>query len=103
MQDKEKVTFYLQELTHQQLKIRSAIDSTSMSELAERAIRFYLAHSEIVENAGIGHTHQVYNCPSCTQSVVIRNGELMAVGGAGILSSGNDNVLRDSQGEALVR
>ncbi|MBD2150817.1 hypothetical protein H6F44_11900 [Pseudanabaena sp. FACHB-1277] len=85
MQDKQKVTqkvtFYLPEQLHQQLKIRSAIDGDTMSELAEKAISFYLSHSDIVESSGIGHTHQTYNCPSCSQTVVIREGELLAIGG----------------------
>jgi hypothetical protein len=81
MQDKQKVTFYLPERLHQQLKIRSAIDGDSMSDLAEKAISFYLAHADIVESSGIGHTHQTYNCPSCSQTVVIRDGELLAIGG----------------------
>jgi len=82
MQDKQKVTFYLPERLHQQLKIRSAIDGDSMSDLAEKAISFYLAHADIVESSGIGHIHQTYNCPSCSQTVVIRDGELLAVGGS---------------------
>jgi hypothetical protein len=81
MQDKQKVTFYLPEQLHQQLKIRSAIDGDSMSDLAQKAINFYLAHPDIVESSGIGHTHQTYNCPSCSQTVVIRDGDLIAVGG----------------------
>jgi hypothetical protein len=81
MQDKQKVTFYLPERLHQQLKIRSAIDGDSMSVLAEKAISFFLAHPDAVESSGIGHTHQTYNCPSCSQTVVIRDGELLAVGG----------------------
>jgi hypothetical protein len=81
MQDKQKVTFYLPERLHQQIKIRSAIDGDSMSDMAEKAISFYLSHPDIVESAGIGHTHQTYNCPSCSQTVVIRDGELLAIGG----------------------
>ena len=81
MQDKQKVTFYLPERLHQQLKIRSAIDGDSMSDLADKAISFYLSHADIVESAGIGHTHQTYNCPSCSQAIVIRDGEMLAIGG----------------------
>ena len=81
MQDKQKVTFYLPERLHQQLKIRSAIDGDSMSDLADKAISFYLAHADIVESSGIGHTHQTYNCPSCSQTIVICEGELLAIGG----------------------
>ncbi|OIP69135.1 MAG: hypothetical protein AUK48_14870 [Oscillatoriales cyanobacterium CG2_30_44_21] len=82
MQDKQKVTFHLPQQLHQQLKIRSAIDGESMSDLAEKAIGFYLAHADIVEASGIGHIHQTYNCPSCSQTVVVRDGELLAVGGS---------------------
>lgn len=82
MQDKQKVTFYLPERLHQQIKIRSAIDGDSMSDLVKKAISFYLAHPDIVESSGIGHTHQTYNCPSCSQTVVIRNGELLSIGGS---------------------
>ncbi len=81
MQDKQKVTFYLPEGLHQQIKIRSAIDGDSMSDMAEKAISFYLSHPDIVESSGIGHTHQTYNCPSCSQTVVIRDGEMLAIGG----------------------
>ena len=81
MQDKQKVTFYLPERLHQQLKIRSAIDGDSMSVLADKAISFFLAHADVVESTGFGHTHQTYNCPSCSQIVVIRDGELLAIGG----------------------
>ena len=81
MQDKQKVTFYLPERLHQQLKIRSAIDGDSMSDLVEKSISFFLANPDIVESSGVGHTHQTYNCPNCSQTVVIRDGELLAVGG----------------------
>ena len=85
MQEKQKVTLYLPVDLHRQLKIRSAIDQEPMSELTEKALTFYLSHSDVVEGtvetSGIGHIHQVYNCPECTQSVVIREGELIAVGG----------------------
>ncbi len=80
MQDKQKVTFHLPQHLHQQLKIRSAIDGDSMSDLADRAISFFLAHPDVVESAGVGHTHQTYSCPSCAQTVVIRDGELLAIG-----------------------
>ncbi|HBC42089.1 MAG TPA: hypothetical protein DCZ88_09400 [Pseudanabaena sp.] len=103
MQDKQKVTFYLPERLHQQLKIRSAIDGDSMSDLAEKAISFYLSHSDIVESSGIGHTHQTYNCPSCSQTVVIRNGDLLAIGGNRNIQSLSVTVGKaDSAGEELV-
>lgn len=103
MQDKQKVTFHLPEQLHQQLKIRSAIDGSSMSHLAERAIGFYLAHADIVEASGVGHTHQTYNCPSCSQTVVVRDGELLAVGGSRVQKSLSVTINKvDSSGEELI-
>jgi hypothetical protein len=81
MQEKQKVTLYLSTDLHRQLKIRSAIDLDSMSDLAEKAISFYLSHAEVVETACIGHVHQVYNCPECSQAVVLKDGDLLAIGG----------------------
>jgi hypothetical protein len=77
MQDKDKVTLYLPTDLHRQLKIRSAVDGEPMSALAERAIVFYLTHSEVVDGIELshGHVHQVYNCPECTTSFVLRDGE----------------------------
>jgi hypothetical protein len=82
MQAKQKVTLYLSPELHKKLKIRSAIDSEPMSELAERALDFYLANSEIVEEveASYGGTHRVYACPVCENSVVLRDRELVALG-----------------------
>ncbi|GAA6618445.1 hypothetical protein [Scytonema sp. NUACC26] len=80
MQTKQKVTLYLSPELHRKLKIRSAVDSEPMSELAERALGFYLAHSELVEEASYGRSHRVYSCPSCESSLVIRDGELAALG-----------------------
>ncbi|KYC41472.1 hypothetical protein WA1_21835 [Scytonema hofmannii PCC 7110] len=80
MQTKQKVTLYLSPELHRKLKIRSAVDSEPMSELAERALVFYLAHSELVDEASYGRTHRVYSCPSCESSLVIRDGELATLG-----------------------
>ncbi|MUG97941.1 hypothetical protein F7734_38800 [Scytonema sp. UIC 10036] len=80
MQTKQKVTLYLSPELHRKLKIRSAVDSEPMSELAERALVFYLAHSELVDEASYGRSHRVYSCPSCESSLVIRDGELAALG-----------------------
>ncbi|WP_017314733.1 hypothetical protein [Mastigocladopsis repens] len=82
MQAKQKVTLYLTPELHKKLKIRSAIDSEPMSELAERALDFYLANSELVEEveASYGRTHRVYSCPACESSVLVRDGELVALG-----------------------
>ncbi|MEO0456686.1 MAG: hypothetical protein AAF152_08890 [Cyanobacteria bacterium P01_A01_bin.114] len=80
MQDKHKVTLYLPNDLHRQLKIRSAVDGEAMSALAERAINFYLSNSDVVDGAeGHGQTHRVYDCPQCSTAVVLRDGELAPV------------------------
>jgi len=87
-QDKHKVTLHLSKDLHQQLKVRSVLASTTMSDMAEQAIAFFLNHPEVVEAMGAGHIHLVYHCPTCSQSVVLRQGELVSIGGtASILSS----------------
>ena len=82
MQAKQKVTFYLTPEIHRRLKIRSAIDSEPMSELAEKAIGFYLTHPEMVEEVETihGRTHQLYACPECATTVVVKDGEIVAIG-----------------------
>jgi hypothetical protein len=82
MQTKQKVTLYLSPEIHRKLKIRSAIDSEPMSELAERALDFYLANSELVEEveASYGRTHRVYTCPNCESSLFLREGDLVGLG-----------------------
>ncbi|MGB3511903.1 MAG: hypothetical protein WBA93_22230 [Microcoleaceae cyanobacterium] len=80
MQDKQKVTLYIQPELHRKLKIRAAVDSEPMSSMAERAISFYLENPEVVDEAGTyGQTHRVYTCPECTSSVVMREGELASL------------------------
>ncbi len=82
MQEKHKVTLYLSTDLHRQLKIQAAVCAEPMSELAQRAIDFYLTHSDIVERVDEAHgrTHQIYSCPDCQTSVVIRDGALVALG-----------------------
>lgn len=82
MQAKQKVTLYLSPELHKSLKIRSAVESEPMSELAERALVFYLANSELVEEieGSCGRTHRVYSCPNCESSLLLREGELVALG-----------------------
>jgi hypothetical protein len=81
MEDKQKVTLYLPQQLHRQLKIRSAVDADSMSNIVEKAVEFYLNHSDVVEGVQLhGSTHQVYNCPECEHPVVIRDGEMVALG-----------------------
>jgi hypothetical protein len=82
MQDKHKVTLYLPPGLHRQIKIRAAVDSESMSTIVERAISFYLAHPEVVDEveASQGRNHQVYSCPDCANSLVLRDGEMVPLG-----------------------
>jgi len=82
MQTKQKVTLYLSPELHRKLKIRSAVDSEPMSDLAERALVFYLANSELGDEAeaSYGRTHKLYSCPTCKSSLVLRDGELVALG-----------------------
>ncbi len=81
MQDKQKVTLYLPPGLHRQLKIRAAVDSEPMSGIVERAIVFYLAHPEIVDEMTVsyGKNHQVYSCPECSSLAVMQDGELVAL------------------------
>jgi hypothetical protein len=81
MQDKQKVTLYLPPELHRQLKIRAAVDAEPMSDLAERAIGFYLQHPEIVEEfSTYGAAHRIYNCPECDSALALRSGEIVSVG-----------------------
>jgi hypothetical protein len=95
-QTKQKVTFYLSPELHKKLKIRSAIDSESMSELAERALFVYLANPELFEEleaSFYGRTHRVYSCPTCESSLVLRDGELVALGNQpGLIGQGQDRL-----------
>jgi hypothetical protein len=89
MQAKQKVTLYIPPELHRRLKIRAAIDSEPMSELAERALIFYLTHSGVVDEveASYGRNHRVYACPECATSVVMRDGEMVSLSGqAGVLA-----------------
>jgi hypothetical protein len=82
MQDKQKVTLYLPQETHRQLKIHAAVASETMTEIAQKAIEFYLSYPEVVDRQEqlCGLVHQVYSCPDCSTSLVIRDGELRSVG-----------------------
>ncbi|MGD1860076.1 MAG: hypothetical protein ACFB0E_08910 [Leptolyngbyaceae cyanobacterium] len=81
MEDQQKatkVTLYLTSDLHRQLKIRSAVDGEPMSSLAQKALHFYLSHSDVVEeHVNHGGTYRTYSCPSCGDTVVVREGELV--------------------------
>jgi hypothetical protein len=81
-EEKQKVTLYLPPDLHRQLKIRAAVDSETMTDITQRAIGFYLAHPEIVDQheESHGQVHRVYNCPSCSTHVVLQDGEMVALG-----------------------
>ncbi|BAZ05255.1 hypothetical protein [Calothrix sp. NIES-3974] len=105
MQAKQKVTLYLTPEVHKKLKINSAISSEPMSELAERALVFYLANSELVDGyEGVyGSTHRVYNCPHCESPLVLRDDELVALGKqAGIIAQEelDFDVIADGENES---
>lgn len=73
MQEKQKVTLYLPDDLHRQLKIRSAVDREPMSALDQKALNFYLAHSEVVDSfREYGQTHRVYSCPACATTLTLQ-------------------------------
>ncbi|UBF29398.1 hypothetical protein K9N68_17110 [Kovacikia minuta CCNUW1] len=81
MQDKQKVTLYLPPELHRQLKIRAALDAETMTDIAQKAIGFYLSHPDIVDQHGENHgqANRVYSCPDCTAPVVLREGEMVSL------------------------
>ncbi|MBW4693521.1 MAG: hypothetical protein KME27_17395 [Lyngbya sp. HA4199-MV5] len=82
MQDKQKVTLYLPPELHRQLKIRAALDSETMTDIAQRAIVFYLSHSELVdgyEESKHGQSHRVYTCPDCSSPSVLRGDDMVSL------------------------
>jgi hypothetical protein len=82
MQEKQKVTLYLPQGVHRQLKIKAAIDEGSMSGIVEKAIAFYLQHPdkvEEVEAAAYGKTYQVHVCPECEAALVMRDGQMVSL------------------------
>ncbi len=100
MEDKQKVTLYLPPQLHRQLKIRSAVDADSMSNIVEKAVAFYLNHSDVVDGVEThGSTHQVYSCPECEHPVVIRNGEMVALDQQpGLLTDERANLITEKIG-----
>jgi hypothetical protein len=82
MQDKQKVTLYLPPELHRQLKVRAALDSETMTDIAQRAIVFYLSHSELVdgyEESAHGQTHRIYTCPDCSSPSVLRGDDMISL------------------------
>ena len=81
MQEKQKVTLYRPPELHRELKIKAAVDSESMSTIAEKALAFYIKHSGVVEEveSSYGRSHRVYTCPVCSSSAIIRDGEMVAL------------------------
>jgi hypothetical protein len=105
MQDKQKVTLYLPPDLHRQMKIKAAVEAEPMSTIAERALTFYMEHSEIVEeleNAVCGTTHQVYACPECASSVVLRSDELVSLKSQDVLLSDDALSVATVAAEPLV-
>ncbi|MEL6326850.1 MAG: hypothetical protein AAFQ61_08095, partial [Cyanobacteria bacterium J06626_23] len=75
-----KVTLYLPDDLHRQLKVRSALEREPMSALAQKALNFYLAHSEVVESfRTYGQTYRVYSCPECEAALTLQSEGLSAV------------------------
>ncbi|MDB9526553.1 hypothetical protein PN498_11175 [Oscillatoria sp. CS-180] len=101
MEDQQKVTkvtLYFPQDLHRQLKIRSAVEGEPMSALAERALQFYLSHSEVVEDYSThGSTYRTYSCPSCSEAVVMRDGELVSVKEVASSSASSDELCVDMQ------
>jgi Tfp pilus assembly protein FimV len=80
-EDKQKVTLYLPQELHRQLKVKAAVDVETMTDLAQRAIAFYLSNPEMVEHHNVHHgqAHQVYGCPECASHLVLRDGEMISL------------------------
>ena len=113
MQSKQKVTLYIPPDLHRQLKIRAAIDTESMSALVEKAVSFYIQHSdkvESIEESLQGRTHQVHICPECDAAMVMREGKMVSLRNQpGVVTDELPLTMRskvdaseESQGENLV-
>jgi hypothetical protein len=53
-----------------------------MTDIAQRAIAFYLSHSELVdgyEGAAHGKAYQIYTCNECSSPSILRDGELVSL------------------------
>lgn len=83
-EDKQKVTLYLPPELHRQLKVKAAVDVGTMTDIAKRAIEFYLLNPEVVESHSdlYGQAHRVYGCPECSSHLVLRDGEMVSLNAA---------------------
>ena len=106
-EDKQKVTLYLPPELHRQLKVKAAVDVETMTDIAQRAIAFYLLNPEVVEHHDgfYGQAHRVYGCPECSSHLVLRDGEMVSLNEQLVpavevsLSSESSQVTNASQGE----
>ncbi|NJP10132.1 MAG: hypothetical protein HC866_12160 [Leptolyngbyaceae cyanobacterium RU_5_1] len=80
-EDKQKVTLYLPQELHRQLKIRAAVDSETMTDIAQKAIVFYLSHPDVVDHYEVsyGQSHRVYSCPECSTHLVLHDGNVASL------------------------
>lgn len=105
MQDKQKVTLYIPQSLHKQLKIQAAVETETMSAIVERAISFYLKHPEVIEEteaSEYGKTYQVHICPECEAAVVIKDGELVSLKNQPSVMTDDFSVQLPSEAEQLV-
>lgn len=105
-EEKQKVTLYLPHALHKQLKVKAAVESETMTDIAQKAIVFYLSNSELVEqySEGYGQTHRVYSCPECSTHLALREGEMVSLNeSVGVIVEESLDVVPslriDSQGE----
>ena len=103
-EDKQKVTLYLPPELHRQLKVKAAVDVETMTDLAQRAIAFYLLNPDVVDHheSSHGQSHRVYGCPECSSHLVLRNGEMVSLNTQVVqvgISSGSSQIVSPSQGD----
>jgi hypothetical protein len=82
MQEKQKVTLYIPQGLHKQLKVKAAVEMETMSAMVEKAISFYLRHPEVIEEteaSDYGRTYQVHICPECEAAMVMRDGQMVSL------------------------
>ncbi|PZV15342.1 MAG: hypothetical protein DCF22_07350 [Leptolyngbya sp.] len=97
-EDKQKVTLYLPPDLHRQLKVKAAVDVETMTDLAQRAIAFYLLNPEVVENHDslYGQAHRVYGCPECSSHLVLRDGAMVSLNTTQVVPMPQVNLPQDS-------